>query len=1048
MGWHHILLRLLLCFHFLLHASLRFSTPLCPPDQRDALLHFKNSFVLDSMASDYCDRDGHAVSYPKTNSWNKGVDCCSWDGVSCDGVAGNVIGLDLTCSRLRGALHSNSSLLLLRHLRSLNLSGNNFAGSLILSNLSSLATLTRLNLSRSHFSGSVPSEISHLSKLVSLDLSFNYNFDTYPFPTLRLENSIFTMLVQNLTALRKLVLDDVDMSMVSPKPFANLSSSLTYLSAPSCSLGGIFPNTVFQLPSLTTLDISFNFDLSGILPKSNWTGPLESLSLGRTSFSGEIPHSIGTLKSLIVLDLTGCKFTGHVPQSLANLEQLQVLYIVGNSFSGVVEFEIFRKLKNLRELGVSQELNLMYNTLKYTFPKLEVLWLPSCKLTKFPYFLNSLKRLTYLDLSSNRISGEIPRWFWGISHDTLKTLVLSNNLLEGGLQQLHRKKLGNISLQKNSFLGPHPIPPPSTSSFLASNNGSTGEIPSSICQFSSLISLHLSNNNFSGNMPSCFDNITNLQVLDLSSNKLQGPLPRSLVKCVNLSILLLGHNEFSDIFPHWLKAPQLYNLNLQSNKFHGRINLTAFGLSFPTLEVLSISNNNFFGQWPTEFFSNTSLRAIDLSNNKFGGSIPLPSPVTFYYAMASNKITGKIPSLICNFAKLEIIDLSNNSLTGSLPRCLTNFSTSLSVLNVRKNYLEGTIPQAFSSRSGLIALALSQNRFEGTLPRSLVKCRYLEVLDLGDNQIEDTFPRWLGTLPELRVLVLRSNNLKDLLDIPSGAHLFPKLHILDLSNNNFSGPLPANLMMNLKGIMNGENGQAKSLYMTQYLYEFSMQSASYENSMTVTMKGKETELEKILTFLTIIDLSGNSFYGNIPEVIGHLHSLVGLNLSHNHLTGSIPPTLGNLTELGWLDLSSNKLSGEIPRKLGDLASLGYLNLSKNQLTGRIPQDKHLSTFSSNSFSGNPGLCGTPLPKACPGDAQPPPPSSSSTFDREGHESWFKQKIMWIGYVSGNVIGISIAYIAFETGRPIWLARTVRMLERRAAEWMKKAKRKAIKFHGQ
>ncbi|KAK2633272.1 hypothetical protein EUGRSUZ_L00080 [Eucalyptus grandis] len=767
------------------------------------------------------------------NSWYKGMDCCSWDGVTCDGATGNVIGLDLTCSWLRGTLHSNSSLFLLRHLQNLNLSSNDFFGSHILSNLSAFATLTHLKLSGSSFSGSIPCEISRLSKLVLLDLSNNYFFSK-----LSLENSIFTMLVQNLTTLRKLALDEVDMSMVSPKSFANLSSSLTYLSVGSCSLDGIFPNAVFQLPSLTTLYSFANPNLSGILPKSNWTSPLESLALWSTSFSGEIPDSIGIMKNLTVLDLEDCKFTGHIPSSMWNLKQLQVLWIDGNSFCGVVEFD----------------------------------------------------SLTYLKLS---------------------------------------------------------------------------------------------NNNFSGNMPLCLGNITNLMFMNLSNNRLQGPLPCSLVKCVNLSTLVLSHNEFSDIFPHWLKASQLYTLDLQSNKFH-------------------------------EFFSNTSLNIIDLSNNKFGGPIPLPSPVTNYFSIASNNITGKIPSLICNATWLEIIDLSNNSLTGSLPRCLTNFSTNLLVLNLRMNHLEGTIPQYFLSRSGLMTLDLSQNRFESTLPQLLVKCRYLEVLDLSHNQIEDTFPRWLGTLSELKVLVLRSNNLKDLLDIPKGAHLFPKLHILDLSNNSFSGPLPANLIMNLKGMMNGENMQDTSLYMTR-----SFGSGTYENSVAVMMKGLEVELVRILTFLTIIDLSCNSFQGNIPKVIGHLHFLIGLNLSNNHLTGSIPSTLGNLTNLEWLDLSSNKFSGLIPRKLGDLASLGYLNLSKNQLTGRIPQDKQLSTFSSNSFSGNPSLCGTPLPKACPGDAQPPPPLSLLTFDRKGHERRLK-----------------------------WLMQGVRMLESRTVEWIEKSKRKAIKFHGQ
>ncbi|XP_010026679.2 receptor-like protein 33 [Eucalyptus grandis] len=416
-----------------------------------------------------------------------------------------------------------------------------------------------------------------------------------------------------------------------------------------------------------------------------------------------------------------------------------------------------------------------------------------------------------------------------------------------------------------------------------------------------------------------------------------------------------------------------------------------------------------------------------------------------YYSIASNNMTGKIPSLICNATYLMLIDLSNNGLMGSLPQCITNFSINLSILNLRMNHLEGTIPQSLYFRSELMTLDLSQNWFEGMLPRYLVNCIDLKILDLSSNQIEDTFPVWLGKLPKLKVLILRSNNLMGLLNISKGDLIFPKLRILDLSNNNFGGPLPANLIMNLRGMKNIEDEPHGPSYMTCNIFKG---GEPYENSMTVTMKGKETKLVKILTIFTTIDLSHNSFQGDIPEAFGHLHSLIGLNLSHNHLIGSIPLTLGNLTNLGWLDLSSNMLSGGIPRALGDLASLGYLNLSKNELTGRIPQDKQLSTFSNDSFDGNAGLCGTPLPKACPGDAQPSPPSSSSTLDREGHESWFKQKVVWIGYASGIVIGISVAYIAIEAGRPKWLSRGVRMLERSAVQWMEKPKRKAIKFHGQ
>ncbi|KAK4781493.1 hypothetical protein SAY86_015595 [Trapa natans] len=60
-----------------------------------------------------------------------------------------------------------------------------------------------------------------------------------------------------------------------------------------------------------------------------------------------------------------------------------------------------------------------------------------------------------------------------------------------------------------------------------------------------------------------------------------------------------------------------------------------------------------------------------------------------------------------------------------------------------------------------------------------------------------------------------------------------------------------------------------------------------------------------------------------------------------------------------LDLSVNQLSGSIPQSLSQLSFLSYLNLSFNHLSGRIPGPQ-LSTFKGDSYSGNNGLCGTPL----------------------------------------------------------------------------------------
>ncbi|KAK9279806.1 hypothetical protein L1049_013488 [Liquidambar formosana] len=213
------------------------STQLCPHEQRLALLQLKDSFSPNSYASDsQCDK-----SNPKMLSWEEGTDCCSWDGVTCDRVTGHVIGLDLSCSWLQGTILSNSTLFLLPHLQRLNLAFNDFNGSEISSEYGQFTSLTHLNLSSSVFSGDIPSEISHLSKLVSLDLSFNMDSSTGSY-LLSLTGSNLESLVQNLTELIELDLSGVDMSLTKVGSLANLNSSLVALSLQDCGLQGEFPN--------------------------------------------------------------------------------------------------------------------------------------------------------------------------------------------------------------------------------------------------------------------------------------------------------------------------------------------------------------------------------------------------------------------------------------------------------------------------------------------------------------------------------------------------------------------------------------------------------------------------------------------------------------------------------------------------------------------------------------------------------------------------------------------------------------------------------------
>jgi len=317
---------LLLFTHF---TSYTFS--LCNYHDSFALLQFKNLLLVNGTSSQHDIWPSYSSFSMKTDSWKNNTDCCEWDGVTYDTVLDHVIGLDLSCNNLKGELHLNISATIfqLKHLQRLNLAFNDFFGSSVHDDISDLVNLTHLNLSNTGIIGNIPSTISHLSKLVSLDLSSNW----YMEQKLKLDPFTWKKLIHNATNLSELHLNSVDMSSIRENSLSllkNLSSSLVSLSLGNTSLQGNLASDILSLPNLQELDLSSNEDLIGKLPMFNWSTPLRYLDLSLTFFSGEIPYSIGQLKSLNQLSLKACDLDGLVPQSLWNLTQLTHLDISFN----------------------------------------------------------------------------------------------------------------------------------------------------------------------------------------------------------------------------------------------------------------------------------------------------------------------------------------------------------------------------------------------------------------------------------------------------------------------------------------------------------------------------------------------------------------------------------------------------------------------------------------------------------------------------------------------------------------------------------------------
>ncbi|XP_060218022.1 receptor-like protein Cf-9 homolog [Lycium barbarum] len=954
--------------------SFAFGHPLCSSHDSLALLQFKHSLVM----ADYplCSSDYPYIydvlfhcqsSVPKMTSWNRSsMDCCTWNGVTCDSLTGHVIGLDLSFSKLEGTIHPNSSLFQLQHLQKLDLSINNFLESHIPQSIVQLVRLTHLNLSYCYLEGRIPLEISYMSNLVSLDLS---NFAS----NVQLSGEGFNMLFQNLTKLEVLSLSYVNISSKIPMN-VSFSSSLRYLDLGYTYLQGDLPKSIFLLPNLETLKLWQN-DLAISLPKFNWSSShmLTELDLSHNNISGGLPSSLGSLKGLKLLHFSGCNLIGPIPEFVWNLSQITHLYLSGNQLEGKIP-DAFSNFQKLTQLGLDQ------NNFTGPFPsslvnltKLEVLHLWDNSLSgPLPFTASGLQNLSELDLFENTLNGSIPSWM--LSLPSLRVLYLGHNHFGGPLPEFKTNSLEILDISNNQLSGP---------------------IPHSLRDLVNLTDLLLGSNNLSGEVGAqMFSTMKNLGYLDLSHSGLSWSSNKENINTTlpSLYYLSLGFCRLKD-FPNFL-------------------------LNSKQLEYLDLSENEIHGQLPKWFGGLSSLQEFNLSHNYLTSLDHLPWQTMRVVDLHSNSLRGPLPSSLCEPNSLDILILSHNNLSAEIPNCLF-ISKTLRVLDLRGNNLRGPIPNIFLGCGELNYIGLSKNQLEGPIPRSLVNCTSLQVLDLGNNKIHDIFPIWLERLQELEVLILKSNRFHGPISASQTKLPFPNLRIFDLSVNSFTGSLPKKILKGFKAMMNMDAHKSGPEYMGAYYYgNF---TTHYYESVTLVMKNQETEFKKILTIFTIIDLSRNKFEGEIPKFIGNLNSLRLLNLSRNNLTGHIPVGMRNMSTLEALDLSFNRLTGKIPMELASLTFLVVLNLSYNHLVGPIPHSNQFNTFPNDSYFGNSDLCGFPLSNECGQRKSASVPVLS--VEQEVDEASFLSEMTWqsvlIGYGCGLVFGFTILYLIYKFEKPRW-----------------------------
>ncbi|KAB2027721.1 hypothetical protein ES319_D05G051300v1 [Gossypium barbadense] len=88
--------------------------------------------------------------------------------------------------------------------------------------------------------------------------------------------------------------------------------------------------------------------------------------------------------------------------------------------------------------------------------------------------------------------------------------------------------------------------------------------------------------------------------------------------------------------------------------------------------------------------------------------------------------------------------------------------------------------------------------------------------------------------------------------------------------------------------------------------------------------------------LVVLDAFSNSFSGPLPVELSKLEFLKVLNLAGSYFSGPIPSAYGFFKRLEFLHLAGNFITGNIPPELGNLQTVTHMEIGYNSYEGNIP----------------------------------------------------------------------------------------------------------------
>ncbi|KAL1561149.1 receptor-like protein EIX1 [Salvia divinorum] len=403
---------------------------------------------------------------------------------------------------------------------------------------------------------------------------------------------------------------------------------------------------------------------------------------------------------------------------------------------------------------------------------------------------------------------------------------------------------------------------------------------------------------------------------------------------------LRGLSLRGQINPSLLNLKHLTHLDLSLNNFKQTI--PSFFGSFTKLELFNLSFAGFHGVIPHNIGNLSYLRTLDMAgfpnivsaghNNFYHSKTWAGYPDMEFAAHVSFPNLLQVDSLewLSRLSGLENLNMNFVNLSRATDWVqVISTLPSLQQLHFQNCSLGYITPLSYINITSLTLLDLSSNNFHSTeVPKWIFGLQNLHFLDLRNNSFIGPIPA-NSNATKLKYIDLSFNFLNS--TVPSWLYSCKDLELVVLDFNFLTGAVPA-----------GFTNLCKTRRLSLSNNNFQGNISDFFGNMS----------ECFLEALEVLDLQLNQISGQLIYQVGEFKSLEYLNLNKNLLTGPIPASMGKLSSLKVLALSGNKLTQNLPHSLGQLCNLERIYIFDNKLEGVVTEALFANLTKLDVFSAS------------------------------------------------------------------------------------------------